>query len=289
MKRRWIYDILVLSIVVYFVVDAVMALVGSRVATVPAAIEETGGETTTKQPVPLKPLSYYSVVAERDLFGGGDAGADVGRGGEDIELANIPLALDDLGLRLVGTVVAGGPVESVAIIEDARTRKQGVYHEGDRVKEALIKKILRLSVVVNTGERDEMLTMATPEKGRRAPVSRAPRRSPPRPAPGRTVQLDRDEIESSMQDLNKLMRQVRIRPYMEGRKPAGFLVTNIKPGSIFAKMGLRNGDVIQAVNDEEITSPEQAIDFYESLMEGGEIALQIKRGRRKRELHYEIQ
>jgi type II secretory pathway component PulC len=54
-------------------------------------------------------------------------------------------------------------------------------------------------------------------------------------------------------------------------------------------MGLRNGDVIKGVNDEAITSPEQAIELYESLIEGGEIALEIKRGRRNRELRYEIQ
>jgi hypothetical protein len=58
------------------------------------------------------------------------------------------------------------------------------------------------------------------------------------------INLEREELESSLADLNQLMRKVRIRPHVEGNRPGGFLVSNIKPGSLFAKMGLRNGDVI---------------------------------------------
>jgi general secretion pathway protein C len=66
-------------------------------------------------------------------------------------------------------------------------------------------------------------------------------------------------------------------------------VTDIKPGSIFAKMGLRNGDVIQKINDEGISSPEQAIELYQSLMEGGGIALEIKRGQKSETINYEVE
>jgi general secretion pathway protein C len=85
------------------------------------------------------------------------------------------------------------------------------------------------------------------------------------------------------------MQQVRIRPYLEANKPAGFLVSDIKPGSIFAKMGLRNGDVVQKINEQNISSPEQAIELYQGLMEGGEIALEIKRGQKSEKINYEVQ
>ncbi len=76
---------------------------------------------------------------------------------------------------------------------------------------------------------------------------------------------------------------------MEGKQPAGFLVSNIKPGSLFSKLGLRNGDVIKGINGETISSPDQAIELYESLMEGGEVDVEIKRGRRSQNLRYEIE
>lgn len=285
-KHRWIADILVLSLIVYFGVDAFMTVLNSRLAPTPA-MHEQAVKLSEKPAAAARPLEDYAIITERNLFGGTSQGlAEASR--EEIVLDDMPVALKSLGLKLVGTVVANKPEESSAIIEDQSTRKQEVYQEGDRVKQALIKRILRHNVVINTGRRDEVLTMVPEESTGKTRAPERATRTRRRPAAGSTIRLDREELESQMANLNELMQQVRIRPFMEGRRPAGFLVSNIKPGSLFSKMGLRNGDVIQGVNGETITTPDQAIELYESLMEGGEIALEIKRGRRKQNLRYEI-
>ena len=286
-RHRWIADILVLSLIVYFGVDAFMTVLNSRLAPTPA-MQEQAVKLSEKPAATARPLEEYAIITERNLFGGTSQGL-AEAAPEEIVLDDMPVALKSLGLRLVGTVVANKPDESSAIIEDQSTRKQEVYQEGDRVKQALIKRILRHNVVINTGRRDEVLTMVPEEsKGKTSAPERASR-TRRRPAAGSSIRLDREELESQMANLNELMQQVRIRPFMEGKRPAGFLVSNIKPGSLFSKMGLRNGDVIQGVNGENITTPDQAVELYESLMEGGEIALEIKRGRRKQNLRYEVE
>jgi general secretion pathway protein C len=286
-KHRWIADILVLSLIVYFGVDAFMTVLNSRLAPTPA-MQEQAVKLSEKPAAAARPLEEYAIITERNLFGGTSQGL-AEAAPEEIVLDDMPVALKSLGLRLVGTVVANKPEESSAIIEDQSTRKQEVYQEGDRVKQALIKRILRHNVVINTGRRDEVLTMVPEEsKGKTSAPERASR-TRRGPAAGRSIRLDREELESQMANLNELMQQVRIRPFMEGKRPAGFLVSNIKPGSLFSKMGLRNGDVIQGVNGENITTPDQAVELYESLMEGGEIALEIKRGRRKQNLRYDVE
>ena len=286
-KHRWIADILVLSLIVYFGVDAFMTVLNSRLAPTPA-MQEQAVKLNEKPAATARPLEEYAIITERNLFGGTSQGL-AEAAPEEIVLDDMPVALKSLGLRLVGTVVANKPDESSAIIEDQSTRKQEVYQEGDRVKQALIKRILRHNVVINTGRRDEVLTMVPEEsKGKTSAPERASR-TRRRPAAGSSIRLDREELESQMANLNELMQQVRIRPFMEGKRPAGFLVSNIKPGSLFSKMGLRNGDVIQGVNGENITTPDQAVELYESLMEGGDIALEIKRGRRKQNLRYEVE
>lgn len=263
-----------------------MTVLNSRLAPTPA-MQEQAVKLSEKPAAAARPLEDYAIITERNLFGGTSQGlAEASR--EEIVLDDMPVALKSLGLKLVGTVVANKPEESSAIIEDQSTRKQEVYQEGDRVKQALIKRILRHNVVINTGRRDEVLTMVPEESTGKTRAPERATRTRRRPAAGSTIRLDREELESQMANLNELMQQVRIRPFMEGRRPAGFLVSNIKPGSLFSKMGLRNGDVIQGVNGETITTPDQAIELYESLMEGGEIALEIKRGRRKQNLRYEI-
>ena len=286
-KHRWIADILVLSLIVYFGVDAFMTVLNSRLAPTPA-MQEQAVKLSEKPAATARPLEEYAIITERNLFGGTSQGL-AEAAPEEIVLDDMPVALKSLGLRLVGTVVANKPDESSAIIEDQSTRKQEVYQEGDRVKQALIKRILRHNVVINTGRRDEVLTMVPEESTRKTSAPERASRTRRRPAAGSSIRLDREELESQMANLNELMQQVRIRPFMEGKRPAGFLVSNIKPGSLFSKMGLRNGDVIQGVNGENITTPDQAVELYESLMEGGEIALEIKRGRRKQNLRYEVE
>jgi general secretion pathway protein C len=233
-------------------------------------------------------LQDYAIITERNLFGGSSQGLSEVQA-EKVDIEGMPVAVQSLGLKLVGTVVANKPEESSAIIEDLTSRKQEVYREGDEVKNTRIKRILRHNVIINTGRRDEVLTMLTEESTERSSAPTRPTRGRPAPSNTSSIQLDREELESQMADLNELMQQVRIRPFMEGRNPAGFLVSNIKPGSLFSKMGLRNGDVIQGVNGESITTPDQAIELYESLMEGGAIDLDIKRGRRTQKLQYAVE
>jgi general secretion pathway protein C len=286
-KHRWIADILVLSLIVYFGVSAFITVLNSRLAPTPA-MQEEAVKLSEKPAADAKPLEDYAIITERNLFGGTSQGLAEAPP-EEIVLDDIPTAVNSLGLKLVGTVVANKPEESSAIIEDRSTRKQEVYQEGDRVKEALIKRILRHNVVINAGRRDEVLTMEPEESTGKTPARERAPRAQQRSAAGGSIRLDRQELESQMANLNELMQQVRIRPFMEGKQPAGFLVSNIKPGSLFSKMGLRNGDVIQGVNGETITTPDQAVELYESLMEGGEIALEIKRGRRKQNLSYQVE
>jgi general secretion pathway protein C len=287
-KHRWIADIFVLSLIVYFGVGAFMAIVDSRLA--PTSLKEREAIKLSEKVAPQeKPLQDYAIITERNLFGGNSQGLSEVQA-EKIDIDEMPVAVKSLGLKLVGTVVANESEDSSAIIEDLTSRKQDVYREGDEVKNTLIKRILRHNVIINTGGRDEVLSMAPEEStGKSAPPARPTRGRPTPPSATSSIQLDREELESQMADLNELMQQVRIRPFMEGRNPAGFLVSNIKPGSLFSKMGLRNGDVIQGVNGETITTPDQAIELYESLMEGGAIDLDIKRGRRTQKLRYAVE
>jgi general secretion pathway protein C len=291
MRHRWLYDLLVLALVAYFVAGAVTGFFEARLTPDPV-IESVAVKAAEDKSSTSRPLKEYTVISERNLFGGEAAGTPPPPAppAEEVIPEDLPEASKSLGLKLVGTVVATGPSHSLAIIENSSTRKQEGYHEGDRVKKALIKKIRRYSVVINTGKRDEILTMEPEEtKGQARAPARKVKKPTAKPARGGTIQLEREELESALADLNQLMQQVQIQPYKEGNKPGGFMVSKIRPGSLFTKMGLRNGDVIQRVNDEVISDTEQAIELYESLLEGGEVALDIKRGRRKQRLVYEIQ
>jgi type II secretory pathway component PulC len=54
-------------------------------------------------------------------------------------------------------------------------------------------------------------------------------------------------------------------------------------------MGLRSRDVIIGMDEESITSPDQASDFFQKLAEGGEVTIKLKRRRRTRQIRINIE
>lgn len=182
-----------------------------------------------------------------------------------------------LGLKLVGTAVTDDPSQNFAIIEHQSTGNQGAYREGDRLGEVLIKKILSGSVVIGTKMGEQILAMGSGTSAGRPPSS------------GEVAHLDRKEVDSTLADQMQFMREIGVRPRFEGGRPAGFVIYSIEPESIFARMGLEDGDVIVGVNGKSFATTQPTMEFYGALKKGGTVSLEIKREDSKMELHFEIQ
>ena len=92
-----------------------------------------------------------------------------------------------------------------------------------------------------------------------------------------TRTLRRSEIQNSLEDVSGLLEQARIVPAPSGD---GFQVNNIKSDSLFQRMGLRNGDIVQGVDDKPIAGTEDVVSFYQELGSASNITLDIiRRGR----------
>jgi type II secretion system protein C len=217
---------------------------------------------------------------------------------EDAPVKVVPLATEDLGLQLMGTVEADNPEISMAVIHNQATKKQGIYREGDRIgKKAVVEKILRNRVIIDAGRGEEMLTMlhgqpsvgsgsrstSKPAVTGRMAQQHAVKSNPINAHSNPTIQLSREEVESSLKNVDQLMQQVQPSLVTVYNRPAGIKITNIPTGSILSKMGLASGHVIIGVNDEAITSPEQLSIFLQGLKQGGDFTIKIrKRGVRRR-------
>lgn len=191
-------------------------------------------------------------------------------------LGYAPASAQDLGLRLVGTAVSDDPRQSYAVIEAQSSGQQKPYREGDQVGEIIIKKILLGKVVVHTPGGEAVLSMRSGESP--AGLSQA---EP-------SVRLDRQEVDSALPDYSHLMQQVRVRPKFEGGRPIGFVIYSIEPGSIFARMGLMDGDVITAMNGRSFETSQPVVDFYDALKQGGTVSLDINRDDSSQKLNFEI-
>jgi type II secretion system protein C len=244
-------------------------------------------------------LSGYGFISERNLFNVSKEEAPGPK--KEIVVEKLSMAKKDLGLLLVGTVVAYDSRLSRAFIDNRKTRQQETYQEGDKAGEVQIIKILRNKVIIATKEGDQLLTVYIEESGKdrkastpqKQTVAKVPLAQPPSKSglPGPRIgsrKIERAEVESSFADLDELMQAVQISPYQQEDQSAGFMLGRIPPNSVLAKMGLRNRDVIMGMNGEIITDPDQAADFFQTLAVGGEITINIKRGRGVRLRHRQI-
>jgi len=188
----------------------------------------------------------------------------------------VPIAGDELGLRLIGTAVGNGPSRNVAIIEDQSAQAQGAYRAGDSVRDLQIKEVRSRYVIVDTGSGEVILAMGSIGRAGSLASSQAAR-------------LDRGEVDAAYPDYEHLMQEIRVRPRFEAGRPVGFVIYNLAPGGIFERMGLEDGDVITAVNGKPFESSQPAAEFYEAVHAGGRLSFDISRADRKKDLHVEIQ
>jgi general secretion pathway protein C len=100
--------------------------------------------------------------------------------------------------------------------------------------------------------------------------------------------LDRSDLEESIGNIHQLLSEVRIRPHFKDGRADGLTITNMKAGSAFAKLGLRNGDIVHEIDGRDIKSPDDVLEVYTKLKSGSQVAIQISRGGVKRAINYKF-
>ena len=101
--------------------------------------------------------------------------------------------------------------------------------------------------------------------------------------------VQRDEIEKNLANLNKILTQARAIPHFENGSPAGYKLFQIVPGSIYDKLGLKNGDIIRGVNGEAIKNPQKAFEMLNDFKSLNSVELEIKRDGNVSNMIYDIQ
>ena len=301
-RARWLFyltDLCLLVLVGYLGYHAVLNF--KQVRREPEVVAVVKPETmlpAAQMQVAVQPLKGYHKIWERNLFNIEKEKDPTAV--KEIPIEKIALAEKSIGLKLLGTVLADNSALRRAIVRNQKTREQEAYREGDQAGDVKIKKIMRSKVVITTDKGDQLLTIEDEDFGRsggalsnqrRAPMSlTAPqptaaeiesRISPSALSPrrARSINLKREEVEASLADTERLMQELKVSPFMQGDQPAGFIINNIPRESVLAKMGLRNGYVVTQLNDQAITSPDQATEFFRTLAQGGEVSIQVRRSR----------
>jgi general secretion pathway protein C len=95
--------------------------------------------------------------------------------------------------------------------------------------------------------------------------------------------VERDQLTAQMRTPD-FFRQATMRPFAGG----GFLVSQIQPGSLYEKLGLRVGDVVKGFNGQPINSMEDAMRLYQQMTNLPSVQMEIMRGGKSEYIYYQF-
>lgn len=99
--------------------------------------------------------------------------------------------------------------------------------------------------------------------------------------------VNQAEIDAALGNLDQLYTQIRAVPNFEGGQVKGMRVLSIKPGSLFAKLGLQRGDVLDRINGQQIDI-KSGFGLFMQLREQKAFTLDLVRGGKTETVEYEI-
>ncbi len=300
----WV-NLALLTVVAYLAAAAVSRAVAARL--VPPPVVRLSPPPPPIAKPPKRPLAAYAAISTRDIF-------NPAKPAEEARI-EAPPPPTKLNLKLWGVSIHSQG-RSHCVIEDLSTRKQEVYRIGDTVPgPAVVKAIEWERVILDRGGFEEILELAQPAgtsgfatSGAARPVLTA---SLPPPATDAAVtgssggaavsvnpriqqvseneyHIDRAEVEQQLDNMNQLFTQIRAVPHFDGGKSTGFRLFAIRQGSVFDQLGLRNGDIIQSINGQELTDPAKALAVFQQLRDATEIKVSGVRNKQPFETVYRI-
>jgi general secretion pathway protein C len=101
-------------------------------------------------------------------------------------------------------------------------------------------------------------------------------------------EIDKGLVEKVLLNPMAVAKGARVVPSMKNGKPDGFKLYAIRPSSVFAKLGLANGDTLQSINGFDLTSADKALEVYTKLREATSLEVEVTRRGKPATLKYSI-
>jgi len=212
---------------------------------------------------------------------------------------------------LVGTIVSSTPSARRAVLWANGMKEPKAFREKEEIEPgAILSSVERDKVWITRGGEREMLEILPVGSKTRTPVSApvarprsaapvGPQESGASPSQGvggirverlgdNRYSIDEAGVAQLTGNINQFMTQVRLIPFFEGNKSAGYRIAAIRPGTTFEQLGFQGGDVLQQVNGLDVSSPEKLYTIFQNLKDEKKVSVNILRQGQKNTLTYEI-
>ncbi len=258
--------------------------------------EPEEGPSEASEPRPnrtLPPGTYAEIIVRRNIF---DSTA-VYQPPAQSSSSEGECVSDD-SLRLLATMVADPPTYSSALIAEgaARSARARPYAVGESVgSQGKITYIAQKRVCMDGGScvcMGQSGTLAQAERsgeGAVAEVGAGTSDGSVTKTGENSYAVERAFLEEQLGNAEALAGQIRPRPHRGADGEVdGYRLSSIKRGSVFDKLGVKNGDVIHSVNGQSMNSVEGAMSAYSGLSREKSFTFEITRRNQKVTLDYSV-
>jgi len=302
----WLVGAITVALSAFFVAKAV----GHVVEATALADAKHGPKVTAVAPT-IKPTSSVRnksgiPLADRNMFC-----HDCLPPQADTTAAVIPgqTPITSLPLVLVATNVGGKPDQSFATILNNDTQKQGAYFANEVIPAAgpikeihfkyvdftnqssnRVERIMLLgeAPVTHTAEPPPLVASIDPGSDQPKDDLSAAIDAGIKKIDESTFEVDRGLVDKVLANPMAVAKGARVVPSVKNGKANGFKLYAIRPSSVYAKLGLSNGDTIHSINGFDLTSPDKALEVYTKVKEATSLSVSLTRRGKPMNLNYSI-
>jgi len=99
--------------------------------------------------------------------------------------------------------------------------------------------------------------------------------------------IDQREVENALANIERLYTEIRAVPNFSGGKVSGMKILSVKQGSLFDKLGLRRGDILEKINGLEL-DVKKGFEIFGQLKDQNHLTVDLIRQGAKKSFEYEI-
>ena len=228
--------------------------------------------------VPENTVQDYSAIVEQDIFGSSASALEVNEPLQvDNSAASIWSGEEDLGIALLGTV-AGSPEISRAIVKDLKTNVLNVYKTGDTIVSASVESIEKDGIVLLHDGQRRKINFSIKESEKQETIipevtmaKNATQEVKAQPAAKPTF-ADKLRYAASM------IPKANIEPHTIDGQVEGLRISGLEDIKGAEDLGLKNGDVIRAVNGQRLDSKQKAYQISRKARSQTAMNIELMRG-----------
>ncbi|MBU1007933.1 hypothetical protein KKA53_02550 [Candidatus Dependentiae bacterium] len=201
-----------------------------------------------------------------------------------------PSFIPPLNITVQGVVFSPSEEKSITMIID-ETRKETMHHVGDIIKDAQIIKIGKTSItLLRANGQHETISLRKQEVPETHDLDKK-WNSVVKKVKDDTFEIDIKQFPKQIPSLGTLTEMLSMLTAYNAGKPIGIKLASLAPDGIGELLGLKQNDIITAIDDIQTANIKNRITAYDSIIKkqtGDSITINLKRGQQALNLNYKL-